>query len=299
MTNAAERLREKLARLEKDGHLGGDAAEPAAEPKAPEKGAQPADDAKPDKPEKKKTPSKPAAPTDWTEDTHRKATIALFASVVVTALLYVIPYGHLIGYPLVLVSTVAHELGHGIAAQIVGGTFVKLEVFSDGSGVATSMGVAGRFGRAFMAAGGLCGPAVVAAFGFVLGRRQRTSRITLIVTGVLLVGLEIWVVRSAFGLFFIAVLAALCLGTGLRAPPWVSQLVLLLLSVQLALSVFSRGDYLFTDVARLASGPQPSDVSLMSDALFLPYWFWGIVCGAFSIVVLGIGLWIFVRGGKA
>jgi membrane-associated phospholipid phosphatase len=62
------------------------------------------------------------------------------------------------------------------------------------------------------------------------------------------------------------------------------------LAVQLALSVFSRGDYLFTDVARTGEGTFPSDVANMSSALFLPYWFWGALCGAFSVAVLALGL---------
>jgi hypothetical protein len=33
----------------------------------------------------------------------------------------------------------------------------------------------------------------------------------------------------------------------------------------------------------------------MSAALFLPYWFWGALCAAFSVVALAIGAWIFLR----
>jgi hypothetical protein len=224
------------------------------------------------------------------------AIVALVASVAVTLLLYVVPFGDVIAYPLLLVSTVAHELGHGLAAQLAGGTFLELEMWSNASGTAHFAGDFGRFADAFIAAGGLCGPAVVAAFGFVAGRRALSSRIALVAAGVALVVFEIWVVRTLFGLFFVGMLAALCLFVGVRSRGWVSQFVLLLLSVQLALSVFSRGDYLFTDVAMMHDGPQPSDVALMSEALFLPYWFWGLACGGFSIAVMIAGFYVFVRG---
>ena len=69
---------------------------------------------------------------------------------------------------------------------------------------------------------------------------------------------------------FTLVLAAVFLLIAVRAPTF-SQTALLLLAVQLALSVFSRGDYLFTNVALTSAGPMPSDVAVMSDALFLPY----------------------------
>jgi membrane-associated phospholipid phosphatase len=74
---------------------------------------------------------------------------------------------------------------------------------------------------------------------------------------------------------------------------------LVFLAVQLSLSVFSRGDYLFSEVARTGSGDFPSDVANMADALFLPYWFWGATCGAFSVAVLVVGLWAFLRSARS
>ena len=38
----------------------------------------------------------------------------LIASIVVTVALYAIPYGHYIAYPLMLLSTLAHEMGHAV-----------------------------------------------------------------------------------------------------------------------------------------------------------------------------------------
>jgi hypothetical protein len=39
----------------------------------------------------------------------------------------------------------------------------------------------------------------------------------------------------------------------------------------------------------------PSDVGAMADALVLPYWVWGIVCGALSLALLGAGVRVFFR----
>ena len=82
---------------------------------------------------------------------------------------------------------------------------------------------------------------------------------------------------------------------GPRARRDTAQLVVLFVGIQLALSVFSRSDYLFTSVAITASGNGPSDVARMADALFLPYWVWGLVCGGFSVWVLWKGLQTFLR----
>ena len=71
-----------------------------------------------------------------------------------------------------------------------------------------------------------------------------------------------------------------------RGQGWIPRFTLVFLAVQLALSVFSRSDYLFTSVARTGAGPMPSDVAQMASALFLPFWFWGAACGALSLAVL-------------
>lgn len=238
---------------------------------------------------------KPAAARGAGQGNANQARIALVASIAVTVLLYWVPYGRLVGYPLVLVSTLAHEMGHGLTAMLVGGHFEKLEMWSDASGLAHWHGDVGRIARGLVAAGGLVGPAVAAALCFVAGRRPLPSRVFVLSVGALLVLAEVLVVRTIFGFFFVGVLAAALLAVGIKGSPKLSQWLLAFLAVQLALSVFSRGDYLFTDVAHMAGGSQPSDVALMSDALLLPYWFWGAVCGAFSVAVLLAGVWLHVR----
>ena len=111
-----------------------------------------------------------------------------------------------------------------------------------------------------------------------------------------LVVAEVLVVRSFFGLFVVGLFAAGSLAFGIRAKGPLCQVALLFVAVQLALSVFSRGDYLFTDTARTGSGTMPSDVANMASALFLPYWFWGLLCGGISVLVLLAGLWVFLVG---
>jgi hypothetical protein len=49
-------------------------------------------------------------------------------------------WGSILMYPFMMFNTYAHELSHGIAAEATGGTFVKMEVESNGSGVATTRG---------------------------------------------------------------------------------------------------------------------------------------------------------------
>ncbi|MEM7356279.1 MAG: M50 family metallopeptidase [Acidobacteriota bacterium] len=219
-----------------------------------------------------------------------RARLVLLVSVGLTALLYIVPYGQYVAYPLMLLSTLAHEMGHGVAAILVGGTFHRFEMWADGSGVANWSGHVGPLQLAFVAAGGLVGPAVAAALGFAVGRTVRGARGALTAVAVILALALLLVVRNLFGFVFVAVVLAGCVLAARKASGEVAQLILIFLAVQLALSVFSRGDYLFTPVAETTGGTLPSDVGQMANALLLPYWFWGLVCGAVSVGVLIYGI---------
>jgi hypothetical protein len=239
------------------------------------------------------------APSPTTPDGGR-ARLFLALSVALTIGLAYVPHGRTIGFPLVLLSTVAHEMGHAIAALLLGGSVNSVEIFLDGSGLASSRYQTGRFANAFVSAGGLVGPACAAALCFVFARRPLLAKITLGALGVMLALSIVFFVRNAFGIVYCALLAAMLLAVGLRVRASIAQLVLIFVAVQLALSVFTRADYLFTGSATVDGVTRPSDVGNMANALFLPYWFWGGICAAFSLAVLVGGLWLFFRapGGR-
>jgi hypothetical protein len=222
----------------------------------------------------------------------------LLLSVCVTALLYAWPLGRTLSYPLVLLSTLAHELGHGVAALIAGGRFASFELYPDASGVALTS-AQGRFAEAFVAAGGLIGPSIAALIFFVVGKKPGGARLFLGLIGVLLAIALLLVVRAGFGWFFVAVLAATCFLIAWADSARWSQLVLVFGGTQLALSVYSRRDYLFTPLAHTNQGLMPSDVAQMSEALLLPYWFWGLACGAISVAVLVFGVRYYWSGPRA
>lgn len=223
-----------------------------------------------------------------------RAARVLAISVAVTAVLYAVPGGRTLAWPLVLVSTLAHELGHGLAAVLLGGRFDSLAIHADASGAAIWSGSFGRFGVATVAAAGLVGPAVASFLLLALGRTPRRARVLLAVVGAGLFVVTVLLVRNAFGWWFTALLASACVIVALRAAR-LSQAFVVFLAVQLALSVYSRSDYLFTKAAVSSSGMGPSDVAVIAGALFLPYWFWGALCGAFSLLVLYAGAKVFFR----
>jgi len=228
----------------------------------------------------------------------KNAQTVFLVSVGVTLLLYLVPYGRYVAYPLLLLSTLVHELGHGLTAVLVGGSFEEFKMWADGSGVAIHAGRYGALASAAVSAGGLVGPAVGAAAGLICARRTKSARVFLFIIGAGLALAEILVVRNAFGLAFVGVVAAICLFIALKGGEDLAQIAVMFLSVQLALSVFSRSDYLFTAEAQTASGVMPSDVQQMANSLAGPYWFWGGVCAAISLVVLAGGAFSLFRSQK-
>lgn len=222
--------------------------------------------------------------------TERGLGLALIIAIGVTVLQPFVPFGNWIAWPFILISTVVHELGHGLTAWIVGGDFVGLKLSTDASGVAFTRPPTGRWPFAAIAAGGLIGPAVLASLGFTFGRTVRNARLFLVATAVLLLVVLIRIkLYDAFGYGMVGTLFLASGAIAFFAKPWWAQFTLILLSAQMASSVFIRGDYLF--VKYVDGDPsRPSDVEQIASQLFLPYWFWGLVCGAISVGVLIIGL---------
>ena len=227
-----------------------------------------------------------------------RARLVFVISVVVTAALYAIPQARMIAYPLILLSTLAHELGHGLTAILTGGDFKTLQLYADGSGVAMWSGSGSRIQGALVAAGGLVGPAIAAALCLLIGSRPRGARVCLTVLAVAILAVTAVWVRNPFGLVFVGGLGLVALGIAIRAPVGVAQSALVFAAVQLGLAVFSRADYLFTPVAQTSAGEMPSDVAAISEALFLPYWFWGGVCALISLLALIGGMTGFLRATR-
>lgn len=224
------------------------------------------------------------------------ARTVLILSALATLVLYNVPFlGRILARPLVLLSTVAHEMGHGLTALLLGGRFQRFEMWANGAGLAEmDLTGFGRIRQGLTLAGGLVGPAVAAAVCFYLGRSTQGARACLLGLGVFLLLVEVLVVRNLFGFLFVGLLATAFLFAA-RLPPDRAQLAVIFVGVQLALSIFSRADYLFTRGVVNPSGTYPSDVMRMQQALFLPYWFWGALCGAVSVAVLGWGVALFWR----
>jgi hypothetical protein len=200
-----------------------------------------------------------------------------------------------IARPLVWLGTLFHELGHGIAAIVLGGELVQLAVYPDGSGVAMHRGAYSQFERALIAAAGPLGaPLAGLAFFLALGHRYAARLLLAALAAFLVLALLLWV-RNLFALGFVL---ALVLGLVLVAWRGNDRVVLALtafVAVEMSLSAFTRVDYLFSSGALTGAGSLPSDTQQIADTLGLPYWFWGGLLALLSVATVAVGLWISVR----
>jgi hypothetical protein len=227
------------------------------------------------------------------------ATEALLVAAGLTIVLYVLPYlvpgAAIVARPLVLLSTLAHELGHAVAAVLLGGDVESLSVWADASGVAAHRGAYGAFARAAIAAAGPLGPPLVAGLGFLCARHPRAAHVALGVAALFLGLVLVFWVRNLFGWLFVGVLAALLGLLAWRGSARVAQIACAFLAIQLCLASFARADYLFTAVARTGAGELPSDTAQIAQALFPPYWLWGTLIALASLAILAFGLRSFAR----
>jgi hypothetical protein len=152
--------------------------------------------------------------------------------------------------------------------------------------------------HAFIAAAGLVGPAFAAAGGFALTRRKKWARVGLLAIGLVLAWAMIFKIRTGFGLVVAGAVAGGSLLVALRAHEDWAQLLLGFLSVQLALSVFSRSDYLFTDTAQTGAGTGVSDSASIGQLIGGPYWLWGALVALVSLAALGLGAWLMLRPAR-
>lgn len=217
----------------------------------------------------------------------RSRLILATAAVVV---IWQVPYGHQVLYPLSLLATYAHEMGHGLAALLTGAEFEQMVLHADGSGMAVWRGNPGRLATAFIAAGGLVGPTLAGVGLLLVSSTPRYARLILAaLSALLLVSMALWS-RNVFGVAFLIALAA-SLGLAAKALPDTAAAFLLhLIAATLCLSWFNHLGYMFSSQAIVNGVAMPSDSAVIAQALWLPYWFWGGVIAVFALAVTALGI---------
>ncbi|MEM7779510.1 MAG: M50 family metallopeptidase [Pseudomonadota bacterium] len=203
-----------------------------------------------------------------------------------------LPGGNYVMYPFVILTTWFHEMGHGLAAMLMGQQFSQLIILPNGSGLAEVYldRDAGRLTLAVFAAGGPLAPVLVGAGLIVASAHPRAWRPVLWGLAAAIMVSVLLYVRSPVG---IAVLPLVAAGLGLiawKAPDGLTRFALQFLGMLGALSMVADFDYLFSEEAVIAGQVLASDTGAIEDALFLPHWVWASLILVTSIVTVGASL---------
>lgn len=233
-------------------------------------------------------------PQEAPPEVERMGLTWLIAAAIATIVLWQVPGGDYILYPFTILATWFHEMAHGLMALVLGGQFQKLQIFGNGSGVATysSVSLLGPIGPALVAAAGPMGPPIAGAALILASRSFKTASLSLkILGGFLLLSTLVWV-RSLFGFVAIPLLGLIILGISFKAPRWVQGFTIQFLGVQACISTYHQLNYLFS----YSAGPLGlSDTAQIERYLFLPYWFWGALMAIASLVILTRSLQVAYR----
>jgi hypothetical protein len=217
---------------------------------------------------------------------------AFWGAVLISVGLSFVPSGRYALYPFALLSTWAHEMGHGLTTLVVGGSFDHLELYSNLGGVAFSRGASGAISGPLVSAGGLLGPAILGGLIVVLGAHKAVARrVLLVLSFLLVVSLVLWV-RNLFGAVGVAGLAAGLGAIAWFAPEGVRLVVTQLCGIQLCLGSLSSFDYMFTKQFERDGKVMISDTQAIAEHLLLPYWVWGAIIAALSLLILLVAFYV-------
>ena len=219
----------------------------------------------------------------------REKRLLLAAAVLI--LLMNVPYGRYVLYPFTLFSTWIHEMCHGLAAIVLGGSIERIRIFSDGSGLAYTIRPVGRIPTAIVASAGYVGTSVIGA-GMLLARnRKHAGTVGLAILGSAMVASTLLWVRNPFGMIAIPVLGA-GLIVAARASAEGSGRLYAFLAVTCCLNAITSIRVLFGD--HLVVGGKPagsSDAHTVADALFLPAPVWASAWMILAFMLVGAALY--------
>ncbi|MDY8135171.1 M50 family metallopeptidase [Aquimarina sp. 2201CG5-10] len=217
----------------------------------------------------------------------------------VVFILWYLPYFGWIQYPFRLLGTWFHEMGHGLTALFVGGTFERLEIYENGGGVAYS-DIAGSYlpyaiAKAFTAAGGLLGPAIVGALLIISGKSHKSSKIALrVLIGIMILSLLLWI-RSFWGIVVLSSFSIfLCIITFFKSRK-LEVITILFLGLQSVLSTYLQLDYLFTKQFERDGSILVSDTQVIAENTVGTYWMWAIFIIGLSIYILWKSLRFYLK----
>lgn len=232
------------------------------------------------------------------EDFSTRQTLTLIALAGLASLvLAFIPGLGWLAYPFRLLTTLVHELSHGLAALLTGGNFIRFVVFSNGAGLAYTAGG----WRWVIVPAGYIGAALFGAVLILLGRSHRWSRLALGIIGVVMGLLSLrYGLPNLFSGDFLSGLLTIISGVifggfflwvALKAAPGWIIFLLHLVAIQAGLTAFSDLTTVMGLSLRFFNAPA-NDAHSMAELTYIPAIIWAALWALLAIFLLGSAIWV-------
>lgn len=226
----------------------------------------------------------------------RRADARAVVAILLVAVAALVLWDTWLVYPIKILVVLLHEVSHGLAAVLTGGSIERIELSADEGGLCVTRG-----GSRFLTlSAGYLGSLAWGALLLVLGARTRLDRPLVAALGLGLLAVTLLYVRSVFGFAYGLAAGAGLVGMALVLPGAVSDLLLRVLGVVSCLYVVRdiASDLLLRDVPG-------SDANALAELTHVPGLVWGGVwiVLALACVVLALRASVLTRpaapGGAA
>lgn len=226
--------------------------------------------------------------------THSTPAVAMLLAVVLIVALKWWSYGRLVLYPLTLFATWVHEMGHGVTALLVGGSFDRLEIFANAAGLAHTR-YPGGLRSALVSLGGLLAPPFVGCALLGLSRSPRWGRALLYgLVAAIALSLVIWVRTLVGGLLLVPLAGALWL-VARKLSHGAGLFVVQLLGFTLALDTVNRLDYLFEESVLIDGVQRTSDIGNVARVLGGPTLLWSLLVAGVALFFVAVTGFVALR----
>ncbi|MEM9579339.1 MAG: M50 family metallopeptidase [Pseudomonadota bacterium] len=183
--------------------------------------------------------------------------------------------------PLKILTVFLHELSHGLAAILTGGSIVSLSISPEIGGLAVTRG-----GNRFVILNaGYLGSLVFGALILLTALRTNADKLLIAAFGILMIAIAALYMREMFALAFCLGTGALMLASARYLPRDVNDLALRLIGLT---SVIYVPFDIFSDT--IARSHLRSDARLLSEDIGGPTVVWGALWLILSLIVIGLCL---------
>lgn len=190
-----------------------------------------------------------------------------------------------VGIPINFLGTWVHELGHGIGAEISGGTFEHMIVSPDFSGRASTL-ITGPGSHIMVLLTGLLAPAIASFFLLIMVRGLGLSRAAIILlAAVLIISALIWAGDMFTGITALGV-GVFMLLLAWKGPEIIRGFFAQLIAISFAVSAVASIDYFFMKGGSSGGRPAVSDTITLSQLMGIPHGILAVLITAFSMGIL-------------